>query len=49
MILWRFAYDISWASIRDHLLTDLTKVARLTRGKSENRALLKTTSIIWLF
>jgi hypothetical protein len=34
MILWLFGYDISSTSIRDHLITGLTKVARLTRGKS---------------
>jgi hypothetical protein len=37
MILWLFGYDISSAAIRDHLVTGLTKVARLTRGKSEDR------------
>jgi|ERR1041384_733401 hypothetical protein len=37
MILWLFGYDISLTSIRDHLLTGLSKVARLTRGTSEDR------------
>jgi hypothetical protein len=37
MILWLFGNYISSASIRDHLVTGLTTVAKLTRGKSEDR------------
>jgi hypothetical protein len=36
MILWLFGYDVLPASIRAHLLSGLSKVVRLTRGRSED-------------